>query len=360
MRLLVVNAGSSSLKLSVLDGDEVQDTTTIEDWDGEDLEPLRAFVAAGAAIDAVGHRIVHGGELTTATLVTPEVERTIESLVPLARIHQTRALAAVRLVQQLVPGVPAVACFDTTFHAMLPLAASTYALPADIRALGVRRYGFHGLSHEWASRRAAELLGRPIEELAIVTAHLGSGASLCAVFGGRSVDTTMGFTPLDGIVMATRPGSLDPGIILWLEEQGFDAASIEEALEHRSGLFGLSGVSDLRVVLEHVDDGDDTAQLAYQVYLHRLRAGIAGMVAALGRLDALVFTGGVGEHLGRVRADAVAGLGFLGLALDDAANQSVSDDGAIGLDSAPAATLVVRAREDVQIAREVRAVLTTG
>src|SRR6185312_16286119 len=199
---------------------------------------------------------------------------------------------------------------------------STYALPSEWRKRwNLRRYGFHGLSHDYASRRAAELAGRPREELRIVTCHLGAGASLAAVAGGVSVDTTMGFTPLDGLVMATRSGSLDPGLVLWLEEHvGMPPAELATTLEHRSGLLGLAGDSDMRAVLEAVSAGNEDALLAVSVYLHRLRAGIAAMAAAMDGLDVLVFTGGVGEHAAPIRARAVAGLAFLGVALNLEAN----------------------------------------
>jgi acetate kinase len=253
-----------------------------------------------------------------------------------------------------------VACFDTAFHTTLPAAASTYALPLAWRTLGVRRYGFHGLSHEWASRRAADLLGRPVEELRLVTAHLGAGASLCAVWGGSSVDTTMGFTPLDGLVMATRSGTVDPGALLWLQRSaGLSAVEIEAGLEHDSGLLGLSGISgDLRDVEAAVGRGDGNAQLARDVYVHRLRGSVAAMVAALGGLDALVFTGGVGEHAAGVRADVCAGLLHLGLRVDPRANLAAAGDADVSDAAAVAATLVVTAREDLQIARQTRQLLT--
>ena len=218
--------------------------------------------------------------------------------------------------------MPAVACFDTTFHATLPPAAATYAVPRGWRdEWGLRRYGFHGLSHAYASRRAAELLDLPLGDLRTVVCHLGAGASLCAVQGGRSVDTTMGFTPLDGLVMATRAGSIDPGAVLWLVEHGgLSPAEVAHALEHESGLLGLAGSGDMRDVLERAGAGDPEAILARDVYLHHLRAGIAAMAAALGGLDVLVFTGGVGERAPFVRAAAAEGLGFLGVAVEPDAN----------------------------------------
>ena len=270
------------------------------------------------------------------------------------------AVAAIRAVQAALPDVPAVACFDTAFHASLPPAAATYALPRQWTARwGLRRYGFHGLSHSYAARRARELVAAD-ESARTVTCHLGAGASLCAVQDGRSVDTTMGFTPLEGLVMATRSGSVDPGLVLWLvNEAGLGAAEVGRMLEGASGLAGLSGTSgDAREVLTRAREGDQPAVLAFAVYVHRLRREIAAMVAALGGLDVLVFTGGVGEHSPPVRAAAAAGLGFLGVALDGAANDATTADGEIGAPDAGARTVVVTAREDLEIARQTRAALT--
>jgi acetate kinase len=255
--------------------------------------------------------------------------------------------------------VAAVACFDTAFHAAMPASAATYALPPDWRKRwDLRRYGFHGLSHAYASRRAAELLGRATKGFRVVTCHLGAGASLAAVMDGRSVDTTMGFTPLEGLVMATRSGSVDPGLVLWLQmHAGIPAAELAAALEHRSGLLGLAGTADMRAVLAAAAAGDPNARLAADVYVHRLRAGVAAMAAAMGGLDAIVFTGGVGENAPTVRARAAEGLAFLGIALDAERNVASGGDREIGAAGARVSTLVVAAREDVQIAREVRQVL---
>ena len=298
--------------------------------------------------DAVGHRVVHGGpDLREATVLDDEVLAAIEAVTPLAPLHQPRALAGIRAVQAALPGVPAVACFDTAFHTTLPPAAATYALPEDWRRRWpLRRFGFHGLSHQYAVRRAPELIGRPVRR--IVTCHLGAGASLCAVRDGRSVDTTMGFTPLEGLVMNTRSGSVDPGLVLWLiEEAGLAPAEVADGLERHSGLAGLSGTSgDLREI--------GAGTLAFDVYVHRLRREIAAMVAALGGLDALVFTGGVGEHQPAVREAAAAGLGFLGVDVDPDTNGAVTGDGEIGAAGAPVRTLVVTAREDLEISRQVR------
>jgi acetate kinase len=366
LRVLVVNAGSSSVKLSLLgSGDErLADRELAAPRSELDPAELRAALAGGLGdADAVGHRIVHGGERYRAPVrIDPAVRSGLEALVDLAPLHQPKSLAALDAVSSALPGLPAVACFDTAFHATLPDAAARYALPAAWTARwGVRRYGFHGLSHAWVARHAPELLGvSGGGDLRIVSAHLGAGASLCAIAGGRSVDTTMGFTPLEGLVMATRSGSVDPGLLLWLLER--EALSTEElgrALEHESGLLGLAGTADMREVLARAGGGDPVAQLALDVYLHRLRAAVAAMTAALGGLDVLVFTGGVGERSAEVRAGATAGLGYLGVAIDPNRNCAAAGDGEITAEAAEASvrTVVIEAREDIQIADETRCVL---
>lgn len=361
MRTLVVNAGSSSLKLRVVDDGALVASTDLDAPGGAIAAgPLADAVVALGAVDAVGHRVVHGGsELTTATLLDDRVVAALTALVPLAPIHQPPALAAIATVTELLPDVPAVACFDTAFHAGLPPAASTYALPAAWRGrFPIRRFGFHGLAHAWNARRAAELVRRDPSGLRVVSCHLGGGASLAAVADGRSVDTTMGFTPLEGLVMATRAGTVDPGLVLWLvTEAGLTVAEVSDGLQHRSGLAGLAGSADLRDVVERAGQGDEAAQLALDVYGHRLRAQVAAMAAALGGLDVLVFSGGVGEHAPVVRAAAAQGLGFLGVAVDTAANDAAVPDVDISGERASVRTLVVAAREDLEIAGQVDDVL---
>jgi acetate kinase len=364
MNVLVVNTGSSSLKLQLLDGaNTVLAATQVDRWGGvQDVAPIAEFVAGLPTIDAVGHRVVHGGELTTAVVVDAGVRDRIEALTELAPLHQPRAVAGLDAARVALPDVPAVACFDTTFHAGMPDAAATYALPAAWRRKwGLRRYGFHGLSHAYAARRAAELLGRPLAELRTVTCHLGAGASLCAVDGGRSVDTTMGFTPMEGLVMATRPGNVDPGLLLWLLQRGeVTVAGMTDALTHQSGLAGLAENSgDLRDVHHAAGTGDPRAALALRVYVHRLRREIAAMVAALNGLDVLVFTAGTGEHDPVVRAAAAAGLSFLGVHLDPDANQQRDADTDTDISTSDAAvrTLVITAREDIEIANQTRTTL---
>jgi acetate kinase len=340
-RVLVVNAGSSTLKLSLL-ADGAAEPVAARELELADGKVDQAAVSAAladrlSAADFTAHRLVHGGaRFRNAVLVDPTVRAQLDELVPLAPLHLPGSLDALDAVTRALPQAPAVACFDTGFHATLPPAAYEYALPLEWRARwGLRRFGFHGLSHAYIARRVPELLGRA--GLRIVSCHLGSGASLCAIdAAGRSVDTTMGFTPLEGLVMGTRSGSVDPGMLLWLLSQaGLDAAACGEALEHRSGLLGLAGVASMRDVLARREDGDARAALAVDVYLHRLRGGIAAMAAALGGVDAIAFTGGVGEHAAEIRDETVAGLGFLG----------------------PFEVVCVRAREDLEMARQARDVL---
>ena len=360
MRVLVVNAGSSSIKLAVVDGDErVVDSTHLPDWAG-DTEALREFLEK-AEFDAVGHRVVHGGwELTEPVRIDDRVENLLHVATPLAPLHQPRALAGIRAVRELLPACPEVACFDTSFHADLPASSATYALPREWRSgLGIRRFGFHGLNHAYVAGRTATMLDRDIGGLRTVSCHLGSGASLCAVDGGRSVDTTMGFTPLEGLVMSTRAGSIDPGIVTWLTgDRGMPVDDVLDALETRSGLLGLSGVSgDLAKVIAAGESGDTEAALAIEVYLHRLVASVAAMAATMGGLDALVFTAGVGENAVSVRREAAHRLGFLGVAVDESANATCTPDADVTEPGARVRTLVVAAREDLEVARETRRVL---
>jgi acetate kinase len=362
VRILVVNAGSSSLKLSLLDdGDETLHQESIPaPVGGLDEAAVAAAVARCRPVEAVGHRIVHGGtELTEPVRVDAAVVRRLEALTDLAPLHQPRSLRGLRLVSRLLPEVPAVACFDTAFHARIPEAAATYALPSEWRTRWqLRRFGFHGLSHAHASRRAAELVGGDPAGLRVVTCHLGAGASLAAVRGGVSVDTTMGFTPLEGLVMATRSGSIDPGLLVWLEDHvGMPPSELATTLEHRSGLLGLAGTPDMAVILEREAAGLAEAELAVGVYLHRLRAAIAAMAAAMGGMEALVFTGGVGEHSPAIRARAADGLEFLGVALDAGANDAARPDCEVSGAGARVRSFVITAREDLEIARGVRRVL---
>jgi acetate kinase len=333
VRVLVVNPGSSTLKLRRLD--------------------------EGDAVDAAGVRFVHGGAgFCRSVVVDAAVLDALGVVADLAPLHNPPALAAIECLRRLQPTVPLVACFDTAFFATLPPPAATYALPRRwVEEWGVRRFGFHGLSHTWASRRAAELVGGPGAGLRVVTCHLGAGASLAAVASGSPLDTTMGFTPLEGLVMATRSGTVDPGLLIWAQRHhGLSADDLERVLDRESGLLGLSGRSgDLRVVLDAASRGDEAAALAVDVYLHRLRGSVAAMAATLGGLDALVFTGGVGEHSAAVRAGCCDRLGFLGVTLDDEANLATGGtDRDISAPESAVRILVVESREDLEIAREVR------
>jgi len=334
------------------------------DFDGEEGELEEAFAEildAVAPIDAAGHRVVHGGDVfTDPVVIDAATEADLADLADLAPLHNPPALRAIAVLRRLSPDLPAVACFDTAFHTTIPAAAATYAVPTAWSAqIPLRRYGFHGLSHAYASRRAAELLERPASELRLVTAHLGAGASLAAVHGGRSVDTTMGFTPLDGLVMATRSGSVDPGLLLWVQRHDdLSAERIERELDREAGLLALSGHADMREVLAGVDGGDERCRLALDVYLHRLVAGVAAMAAAMGGLDAIAFTGGVGERAARVRVLACEALAFLGVELDLAVNSGAAGDAVISPPGARAGAVVVVAREDIEIARQVRLALS--
>jgi acetate kinase len=366
MRVLVVNAGSSTLKLRLLgDGDEIEHAVVIDPWSGEgDIAPITEFLARVSSPGAVGHRVVHGGTaFVDPVLIDGQVESQLEALTDLAPLHQPRSLAGMRATRRLLPDTPSVACFDTAFHSTMPEAAATYALPRSWRdQWPIRRFGFHGLSHAYAARRSAALADRPLAELRIVSCHLGAGASLCASRGGRSVDTTMGFTPLEGLVMATRCGSVDPGLVLWLiEHQDLSVTEVRDHLEHRSGLAGfVGGDGDMRAVLASRSRGDPNAVAAFDIYVHRLRREIAAMAAALGGVDVLTFTGGVGENAPQVRVAAVEPLGFLGVRVNDSRNQRTTSDGDISANDTTALTLVVTAREDLEIARNTRATLTAS
>ncbi len=355
--MLVVNAGSSSLKLGVLERERSLASVSMA-WDTPvvDEAALADFVARWSPIDASGHRIVHGGtRYCEPVIVDRSVRQGLEELQDLAPLHQPKSLAALDAVIRVLPGVPAVACFDTAFHSQMPESASTYALPAAWRhKWHLRRYGFHGLAHRYVATRVADLIGSKGPGIRVVTCHLGAGASLAAVAKGRSVDTTMGFTPMEGLVMATRSGSVDPGLLLWLEQHcKIDPSDLADSLEHRSGLLGLSGHARMEDVLAAEADGEASAGLAVAVYLHRLRAGIAQMAAAMGGLEAIAFSGGIGEGAPQIRSRAADGLEFLGIALDPGRNATGAGDREIGVPGAVVRSFVIQAKEDVEIARGV-------
>ncbi|MEO6503366.1 MAG: acetate/propionate family kinase [Jatrophihabitantaceae bacterium] len=360
---LIVNAGSSSLKLRLL----AEDESALASADLPALpgasEQLRQTLADWPAPGWVAHRVVHGGQLFSGpAAIDDRVLEQLRSLTDLAPLHQPKSLAAVDAVSAELPEAPAYACFDTAFHASIPAKAATYAVPERWRTeYGIRRYGFHGLSHGYCAGRAAELLGRPVDQLRIVSCHIGAGASITAIVDGMSVDTSMGFTPLEGVVMATRSGSVDPGLLLWLiEHQGLAPHAIAEALENESGLLALAGTADLRKVQERRAAGDERAGIAFEVYVHRLVTAIGAMTAAAGGLDALVFTGGVGQNSASVRAEVSDRLGHLGVAVDPRRNSSGSRSDACDRDIGAGAVrvLVIEAREDLQMMREVSALRT--
>jgi acetate kinase len=369
VRILVVNSGSSSLKLRVLDErNELVGSSDLPAvaMGGEDRpdaatpDAVRAAIEALGTVDAVGHRVVHGGtEFSAAVRVDDDVIARLAAISELAPLHQPRSIAALRVVREILPDVPHVACFDTSFHAGRAAASTTYALPRAWRERWpLRRYGFHGLSHAYVARRSAQLIGRSPAGLRVVSCHLGAGASLAAIRDGRSVETTMGFTPLEGLVMATRSGDVDPGLVVWLQQHGgLSVDEIAEGIEHESGLKGLAGTDDMREVLARVAAGDAAARLACDVYAHRLRAGIAAMAAAIGGLDVLAFTAGVGENAAPIRAQATEGLDFLGLALDPARNAGGTGDREIGLPGGAVRVLVILAREDLEMAANVRSAM---
>ncbi len=359
MQVLVVNAGSSSLKLSVI-GDGQETIATLELGDPAEqavIDAMLGFVARHPGVSAAGHRIVHGGpHLSNAVVVDEGVRAQMDAAAAIAPLHDPPAL---RMLDALrATNLTHVACFDTGFHASMPDAARTYAIPAVWRErFGIRRYGFHGLSCAWSLHRASELLARAPEDLQVLVAHLGAGASVTAIRGGHSVDTSMGFTPLEGLVMATRSGSVDPGALLWLQTVGgLGAAEMSQALEHDSGTLGLAGTADMRVILAKAADGDTAAELARDVYVHRAAAVIAGMAASLERIDAVVFTGGVGEHADEVRTAICERLRILGVAPPDREPPPAAD-GPISGPGARVAVMVIRAREDLQIDHEVRGLI---
>ncbi|MBD2578243.1 acetate kinase [Oscillatoria sp. FACHB-1406] len=303
-------------------------------------------------IDAVGHRIVHGGEkYREAVRVTPEVVEAIASLIPLAPEHNPVNLEGIDAISKVLPDVMQVAVFDTAFHATLPPAAAVYPIPYSFYEQGIRRYGFHGINHQYCRDRVAALQNRLPHRL--ITCHLGNGASLAAIRDGTCIDTTMGFTPLEGLMMGSRSGSIDPGILIHLLRQGYDVERLNRLLNKESGLKGLSGVgNDLRQINRAIASGSDRAQLALEVYLHSLQRHIGAMLVSLGGLDTLVFTGGVGENSPLVRRSACQALEFLGLQLNEAENEARPIDRDIASAESPVRVFVIRAREDWAIAQE--------
>jgi len=367
----VVNSGSSSIKWELLEvesGESVRRgiVERIGEAGGDAADHRQAMTSIIGMLGdehpvVIGHRVVHGGDLfSAATVVTPEVEAAIEKLSALAPLHNPPNLAGIRAAQVAFPGIPNVAVFDTAFHQSLAPEAYTYAIDARVAAEhSVRRYGFHGTSYQYVSRRAAEVIGRPLDELRLIVFHLGNGASACAIAGGRSVDTSMGMTPLEGLVMGTRSGDLDPGVLFHLaREAGLTTPELDTLLNRRSGILGLSGHGDMRDLVDTMKAGDAASRLAFDVYVHRLRHYLGAYLAQLGGVDAIVFTAGVGENSPDVRAGALAGLGDLGIHLDAARNASRSPEPRrISTDDSPVAVLVVPTNEELEIARQSLAAL---
>ncbi len=396
MKILVLNAGSSSQKSCLYQlGEELPDSPPKPlweakiDWTGKSgVADLKVETSQGISleeqmslderpkaiayilntlwrgstqvigqlneIDIVGHRVVHGGqEYTKATVVTPDVKAAIKQLVALAPEHNPANLEGIEAIEQILAQVPQVVVFDTAFHSQLPLSAAIYPGPYEWFENGIRRYGFHGISHQYVASRASQLLGKDMASLRLITCHLGNGCSLAAVHKGICVDTTMGYTPLDGLMMGTRSGSVDPGILIQLMRQGNDAETLNNILNKQSGLKGLSGVSgDMRQIQALIEQGQERAKLAFNVYIHRLRSHIGSMLASLGGLDALVFTGGVGENSALVRAAAVEAFEFLGLKLDKQKNNASPVDEDIAAVDSAIRVFVVHTEEDWAIAQE--------
>jgi acetate kinase len=312
-------------------------------------------VGSLSEIDVVGHRIVNGGRgFNSPTLITNEVKAAIEKMAVFAPLHNRLELDGIALIEKLCGATPQIAVFDTGFHSHLPDAAKIYPGPYDWIERGICRFGFHGINHQYCAGRAAHLLGRSLSELKLVTCHLGNGCSLAAILNGQSIDTSMGFTPLEGLMMGTRSGSVDPGILTYLmREEKLDGKNLDEVLNTRSGLLGMSGISsDMREIVAAMKAGNKRAQLAFDIFVHRLRAGIGSMLATLDGADAIVFTAGIGENSAEVRTATCSKFGFIGLHLDPARNAANPADRDLATLESKVRVLVVRAQEDWAIARE--------
>ena len=392
MLVLVLNAGSSSQKSCLYDlGESIPDTSSEPLWEAdidwvsegngiltvesngneqeielEDrdkaLKTLLDTLVEGETkvidsldkIDLVGHRVVHGGaKYSQPTLINDGVKSAIADLIPLAPSHNPANLEGINTIEEILPKVPQVAVFDTAFHSTIPKFAKVYPIPYKYYEKGIQRYGFHGTSHQYCANRTAQILQQPLESLKIVTCHLGNGCSLAAIKDGVCIDTTMGFSPLEGLMMGTRCGSIDPQILIYMmQEYGLDAEEIDRLLNKESGLKGVSGVSnDLREIAKAIDNGNTQAQLAYDIYLHRLKKAIGAMVASLNGLDVLVFTAGVGEHQSMLRKETCAGLSYLGVKLDTAKNNADPVDVNIATENSQVQVLVIHTQEDWAIAK---------
>ncbi|MFW5972839.1 MAG: acetate/propionate family kinase [Bacteroidota bacterium] len=388
MKVLIFNCGSSTVKSQLYEMPEASvlsralvdrigsNTGTLRiEWDGTEnafprsvsthAEGVRLILnsmteehgvlANPAEIDAVGHRVVHGGEAFSESVrIEADVIRVIERYASLAPLHNPPNLAGIRAVSDVLPSVPQVACFDTAFHTTLPPKAYLYALPYELYARdGIRRYGFHGTSHRYVARRAAKMLGRPLDKLNAITCHLGNGCSLAAIRQGRSVDTSMGLTPLEGLVMGTRTGDVDPAVLLHLADHGYTPSMLNDLCNKQSGLLGISGVSnDMRTLERLAAEGHEHAGLAIDIFNYRLKKFIGAYLAVLGHVDALVFTGGIGEHSAQTRSGSCSGLESLGIRIDSTANEDVHGEGRISREDSPVSVLVIPTDEERVIAEE--------
>lgn len=397
MKILVLNAGSSSQKSCLYD---LNSTSNLEhppipiweasiDWTVSDEYGLLKVEANGqkqkinlpadnrlggiktmletiitgeskvleqlTEIEIVGHRVVHGGrEYSQATLITPEVKAKIEELIPLAPSHNPAHLEGIKAIEEILGNIPQVAVFDTAFHSTIPDYAKTYPIPYEFYQQGIQRYGFHGISHEYVTQRTAQILNQPLTELNLITCHLGNGCSITAVKNGKSINTSMGFTPLEGVMMGTRSGSIDPAILIYLmDEYGFNSKEINKILNKDSGLLGISGISsDLRSILTAIEQNNPQAQLAFDIYIHRLRSVISSMLPMLNKLDALIFTAGVGENAVIVRERVCQGLEFLGLKLDLDLNRNQCREQNIATADSTVKVLIIPTQEDWAIAKQ--------
>ena len=399
MKILILNAGSSSQKSCLYDlKDSIPNTSPVPLWEAHldwtvaqdggilkvksnDLEretevkekdtALKALLATLTTgdtkvlesldeIDLVGHRVVHGGaKYTQATIITPEVKKAIADLIPLAPSHNPAHLEGIDIIEEILPDTPQVAVFDTAFHSTLPERAKVYPLPYEWYEKGIRRYGFHGISHQYCAQRTAQLLQQPLESLKIVTCHLGNGCSLAAIKDGVCLDTTMGFSPLEGLMMGTRCGSIDPQIPLYLiEEYGLSTDELNKILNKESGLKGVSGISgDMRTLVKAISEGNTQARLAVEIYIHRLKKAIGAMVASVNGLDVLVFSAGIGENNSYVREKTCEGLTYLGLQLDLEKNNGSPKDTCIATKDSQIEVLVIETQEDWAIALAARSQL---
>ena len=372
-QIFVVNSGSSSIKYQLIDVETEhvalsglierigEPGSGVEDHEAGMRQVLERLGSADEIV-AVGHRVVHGGSIfDRATVVTAEVESQIDQLSALAPLHNPANLQGIRAARKALPDVPQVAVFDTAFHQTLPAAAYTYAIDAELaEEHHVRRYGFHGTSHKYVSEQAALFLDRPLGELKTIVLHLGNGASVAAIDGGISVETSMGMTPLEGLVMGTRSGDIDAAVLIHLHRHaGLDFDDLDTLLNRRSGLLGLTGTSDMRDVQDAASKGDSTAEAALAVYRHRVRRYIGAYIAHLGGLDALVFTAGAGENNVLLRRRTLAGLEFLGISIDHDRNELISKKPRfISPDGSPVAVLVIPTNEELEIARQVEELVT--